>query len=600
MTVENLNITVKTNADKAAAKLLTLGEAMERVQGSAASMGGGAGERAAKGIEKVGQAAKKANKPLGNFLSSLKRIAFYRIIRGIIKSITQAFQEGLEKAYLFSQGISGEGNRFAASLDRMKSACNQMKGQLGSAFISLLAAVEPVLIALINLVTKAADAISQFLAAFTGKTYLKANATAAKFADTMERGGAAAKEWKNQLLGFDEINRLNEPSSGGGGSSANPLDGYAFEDAPISESIQRLAQSIKDGDWSSVGDLISQKVREAIDEAAQKVRDFDFTEFAHKLFGGIADFLDGFDIGSVMGSLSELFFNIITGIADFINGSKDTNLIGSISNFFSRAIEGVDLQKILSSLAHLITTIVLNVPVIFLRVQSFLFEAVASIFRALGIDSVAGFFSGISEKLRNAATWLKENFVDPIVNATKDLLGIHSTSTVFAGFGEDIVQGMWDGISRKWNEFIGFFEGLWNNLRSWWAGLSLPEFHIPRPRFDWTYTQASGVIAEALKFVGLPATIPQLNISWYAQGGFPETGQLFFANENGAPEMVGTMGGRTAVATNGDIVEGIRQGVYEAVSAANNNGGGDVQVRVYLDSREIKAGQQRLNRAWGV
>ena len=76
--------------------------------------------------------------------------------------------------------------------------------------------------------------------------------------------------------------------------------------------------------------------------------------------------------------------------------------------------------------------------------------------------------------------------------------------------------------------------------------------------------------------------------------------ELFLANEGSAPEMVGTMGGRTAVATNGDIVEGIRQGVYEAVVAGNNNGGGDVQVRVYLDSREIKAGQQRLNRAWGV
>jgi hypothetical protein len=34
--------------------------------------------------------------------------------------------------------------------------------------------------------------------------------------------------------------------------------------------------------------------------------------------------------------------------------------------------------------------------------------------------------------------------------------------------------------------------------------------------------------------------------------------------------------------------------------AANGNGNNDVSVRVFLDSREIKAGQQRLNRAWGV
>ena len=75
---------------------------------------------------------------------------------------------------------------------------------------------------------------------------------------------------------------------------------------------------------------------------------------------------------------------------------------------------------------------------------------------------------------------------------------------------------------------------------------------------------------------------------------------MFVARENG-PEMVGTIGGRTAVANNDQIVEGIRQGVFEAVSAAMANGGsGDVSVKVYLDSREIKTGQQRLNRAMGV
>ena len=86
---------------------------------------------------------------------------------------------------------------------------------------------------------------------------------------------------------------------------------------------------------------------------------------------------------------------------------------------------------------------------------------------------------------------------------------------------------------------------------------------------------------------------------FFASGGFPEDGQLFISRESG-PELVGTMGGRSAVANNDQIVEGIRQGVFEAVSAAMNNGERDVSVKVYLDSREIKAGQERLNRAWGV
>ena len=85
----------------------------------------------------------------------------------------------------------------------------------------------------------------------------------------------------------------------------------------------------------------------------------------------------------------------------------------------------------------------------------------------------------------------------------------------------------------------------------------------------------------------------------FASGGFPNQGQLFVAGEAG-PEMVGTVGGKTAVANNDQIVEGIRQGVFEAVSAAmNGSGGRETYVKVYLDSKEIKAGQQRLNRAWG-
>lgn len=40
------------------------------------------------------------------------------------------------------------------------------------------------------------------------------------------------------------------------------------------------------------------------------------------------------------------------------------------------------------------------------------------------------------------------------------------------------------------------------------------------------------------------------------------------ARENGITEMVGAINSRPAVANNDQIVEGIRQGVYEAVSAA--------------------------------
>lgn len=76
----------------------------------------------------------------------------------------------------------------------------------------------------------------------------------------------------------------------------------------------------------------------------------------------------------------------------------------------------------------------------------------------------------------------------------------------------------------------------------------------------------------------------------YATGGFPTTGQLFVARESG-PEMVGTIGGRTAVANNSQIEESIAAAVYRAVVAAqgNSSGNGSIAVDVYLDGKQVES-----------
>ena len=56
---------------------------------------------------------------------------------------------------------------------------------------------------------------------------------------------------------------------------------------------------------------------------------------------------------------------------------------------------------------------------------------------------------------------------------------------------------------------------------------------------------------------------------------------MFIAREAG-PELVGTMGNRTAVANNQQIVEGIKEGVYEAVAMAMSQYGG-VQIEATIE-----------------
>jgi len=83
-------------------------------------------------------------------------------------------------------------------------------------------------------------------------------------------------------------------------------------------------------------------------------------------------------------------------------------------------------------------------------------------------------------------------------------------------------------------------------------------------------------------------------IEKFAGGGSPNLGQMFIAREAG-PELVGTIGGSTAVMNNDQIVSSVSNGVYLAVLSAmsevmamGGSGGSQViETHVSLDGREI-------------
>mgnify|MGYP002795743003 CR=1 FL=1 len=70
-----------------------------------------------------------------------------------------------------------------------------------------------------------------------------------------------------------------------------------------------------------------------------------------------------------------------------------------------------------------------------------------------------------------------------------------------------------------------------------------------------------------------------------ADGGFPSMGQMFIAREAG-PELVGTIGSRSAVVNNDQIVESVSAGVYRAVKAAMGQNGGGV-IQLILDGTKV-------------
>lgn len=298
----------------------------------------GALRQLGEGIKELGSHLKITLPTLSNIFNSLKRIAFYRVIRTAIKAIGEAFKEGSENAYWFSREFGVATHYISEAYDSLTASSFQMKNQLGAAWATLIATIQPVIEQIIALVQRAAEIVTQFFAILSGKTtYLKAVRVAKQWADATDKGAKAAKEWKNQLLGFDEIYRLEEPSDSGSGKINDTPDyGTMFEEAPVKNYLKDLMDAFKNGQWAELGKMLAdklnglvdsidwggwgQKIGEKINAAIQTIYAFlknvDFKNIGRSLAEGLMGMMDAIDFETA----GRLFVRKFTALLDFIIG----------------------------------------------------------------------------------------------------------------------------------------------------------------------------------------------------------------------------------------------------------------------------------------
>lgn len=608
---------------------------------------------------------------LTKVLSALKRIAFYRLIRTAIKAVTQAFSEGLQQAYAFSNGIMGESHRFAAAMDTMKSEAGQMKVQLGSAFIGLLTALQPIISAIISLVTQAADAIAQLFAAFTGSRYLRANQTAENLADTMKRGGGAAKEWKNQLMGFDEINRLNEPSKGGGGGGVSD-NGGAFEDAPIDERILSLVQRFKDlvasidfapinealgnlkESFSGLSDTIGEGLSWAWDNILAPLAHWTIETAAPAVINLLAEAFKFFK--EVLKELSPAFEwvwdNILQPLAEW-TGDKFTDALQTITDLFRDLTDllsgNMSFKEFIDQLSpaeEILLAVATAIGAVSLALV--IFKGIAALTKLVG-GGLAGVFGLITSPIGIAilaitalivigielykhwdeiSAWWKKtcdawreawqkavaNFKQGGEDLRQDWENIKRSVSALKDSVVQKFNGIKDSISEKMGAAWEKVKNVGQDIKDFFANLhiTLPHIALPHIQVSWTDTSQSSIA----KLLGITA-IPNFSIAWYAKGGIVDGATLIGAGEAGKEAIIPLERNtewisRVATEMNAQaeknrssdyserMASDIRQGVFEAVTAAMSQSGSNTTVRVYLDSKEIRAGQQRLARSWGV
>lgn len=281
--------------------------------------------------------------------------------------------------------------------------------------------------------------------------------------------------------------------------------------------------------------------------------------------------------------------------------------------------------------------------------------------KKIGTNTAQGAIDGYNEKATDLKNAAKAAMVTGPQDEITNAWGIHSPSTVAYGYGDNIISGMKNAITEKSVALIveiarivsdmqTKITGKFNDFKT--AGRDLAQ-SIKTGFEEIKFNDLTSIITNAINFTSLNNTMeragknaagwfasgmystyiktPHLSftttvsgdgnnrttswnssLSWYENGGFPNTGELFFARENGKPELVGNIGGRTAVANNSQIVDAVSIGVEKAVSRAmaNSSAGSNsgnapiIEVTVKADSetlyRAVKRGERKASGRYGT
>jgi hypothetical protein len=178
-------------------------------------------------------------------------------------------QQQIRYAAILEQAYKKYGDTIADStatrLSTFVQSLNNVKLALGQAFLPILNVVLPILSALANRLAVVMGYVAQFVRALVGKkgdipaqtTALKTQTAAVNgLGDATEKAGKqakkAGKDAKRGVAGFDQINQLADPSSGGDSGGAGGSGGGGGIELPVEDTTQsegaidKIGKKIKD------------------------------------------------------------------------------------------------------------------------------------------------------------------------------------------------------------------------------------------------------------------------------------------------------------------------------------------------------------------
>ena len=171
-------------------------------------------------------------------------------------------------------------------------------------------------------------------------------------------------------------------------------------------------------------------------------------------------------------------------------------------------------------------------------------------------------------------------------NKTSKLSG--NLFTNMENAGRNIITGLVSGMNSKISSYNSALNNIYNAIDS---------NRARNAGYNFGAAIASGItngIRNNLKttiklFSSGKAIGNSFTLRAYASGGFPDSASLFFANENGIPEMIGRIGNQTAVANNDQITTAIASAVTQAINNSDFGQNSSPTV-IYIGNKKVYEG----------
>lgn len=388
-------------------------------------------KQAAKGLLKITTGGKSANKQFSGLISSAKKFALsllgakgvYALLR---KAISAYMSENQELQNKLNACWSGIGNLLGPIIERV-----------------------------INLVATAVSYVTSFLnlfGVFGGKAKNSAKAAT-----------GAAKELKNQMASFDELNIMGDKNKDSGDEQKSELPAVETPDwaklmadrlkagdweAAAQILTSQLSGIIANADWAGIGNKAGYYIGGVLKFFSTAVKNFDWQDLGSNLgalISGVFRNIDWQDIGTLLVAKLSILLKLLTGFFGSIDGSKFGE---DLYNLLYGAIHGTDWVGLTGELFKNLSNFIMGVD--FVRLAQVLSEGIVTVLRSMSAAVTNFDWQGLGKKIAdfiNGIDWAGiiaqlVTLINDILKGALNLLVGLAENIDWAKLGSDLVDGI--------------------------------------------------------------------------------------------------------------------------------------------------------------